>query len=115
MIRIRKKLLIVTVTLGLLLLFVYSILRATWGEYGGHTIRIAVKKYVTANDGSWPASWADIEPYHCDPVFGVSSTFFVRQHWGVAWNIDPVELVRSSNSHTPDDKHPSDIRSRLCK
>ncbi len=64
-----------------------------WSEYGGHNLRIALAGYVEANDGEWLESWRDIEPYHSDVLLGVQSTFFVRKFWGVAWKIDPEEVL----------------------
>lgn len=98
----RKKVIISAALMGVIFLVVYSISRGIWGEYGGHNLRIAMAEYIEANDGRWPDSWQDIEPYHSDPVLGVQSTFFVRRYWGVAWDIDPEAIL--GRSMPPDGK-----------
>lgn len=94
--KINKKFCLLVVLLGGILLFLGSTLIGIWSEYGGVNLRIALAQYVEENDGKWPRSWEDIEPYHRDPVLGVKSTLFVRNYWGVAWNLDLEEVIHSN-------------------
>ena len=95
MIRIHRNLIVSAAIAGVVIFTAYTITRGIWREYGGHNLGIALAEYVEVNDGAWPDSWEDVEAYHSDPVLGIESTFFVRQFWGVAWNIDPEEIMRS--------------------
>ncbi|RYD78867.1 MAG: hypothetical protein EOP84_13740 [Verrucomicrobiaceae bacterium] len=67
-----------------------------YGEYGGHNISLAIFRYMEKNDGRWPSSWKDIEPYHEDPLLSMQSTVVVRQFWDVNWNVDPQQLISES-------------------
>ncbi|HEY1121371.1 MAG TPA: hypothetical protein VGE67_07205 [Haloferula sp.] len=69
-----------------------------YGEYGGHNISFAIFRYMENNDGRWPTSWDDIEPYHQDPLLGMKSTLIVRQFWDVNWNADPQALYQESKA-----------------
>jgi hypothetical protein len=89
----RKRMIFYAAFIGAILFVVHSISSGIWGEYGGHNLRNAMADYVEENDGEWPNSWQDIEPYHRDPILGVQSTFFVRRYWGVAWEIDPEAIL----------------------
>jgi len=81
---------------GLLLAVLTFLILPMYGEYGGHNISLAIVRYMEKNDGRWPSSWKDIEPYHKDPLLSMRSTAVVRQFWDVNWNVDPQLLHRES-------------------
>ena len=87
----------VGLVLGSLVLAVLTIfILSMYGEYGGHNISLAIVRYMEKNDGRWPSSWKDSEPYHKDPLLSMQSTVIVRQFWDVNWNADPQQLLRES-------------------
>ena len=85
--------------IGSLLLAVLTMLvLPMYGEYGGHNISFAIFRNMEQNDGRWPTSWDDIEPYHKDPLLPMRSTVIVRQFWDVNWNVDPHQLYKESEA-----------------
>jgi hypothetical protein len=81
---------------GLALAVATMLVLSMYGEYGGHNVSLAISRYMDRNEGRWPSSWRDIEPFHKDPLLSVQSTVVVRQFWDVNWNVDPQQLHRES-------------------
>lgn len=97
---LRKSVQVTIVCFSVLGMILYSVFSGIWSEYGGHNLNLAVAEYVEANDGAWPKSWRDIEPYHADPVLGVETTFFVRKYWSVAWRFDPSKFSSTESGNS---------------
>ena len=83
---------------GLVLAVVTMLTLPIYGEHGGQNISLAISRYMDHNEGRWPSSWDDIEPYHQDPVLAIHSTAIVRQFWDVNWNVDPQQLHQESRT-----------------
>lgn len=89
----------VRLMLGSLLLAMLATLTfPMYGQYGGHSVSLAIFRYMEKNDGRWPGSWTDIEPYHKDIILPMRSTAIVRRFWDVNWNADPQQLYRESKA-----------------
>ncbi len=56
----------------------------------------AVGLYLEANNGKAPRSWADIEPYHLDPILGFHSVVIVKRYWAVHWDADLMKLYEDA-------------------
>ncbi len=78
-----------------------GIRHAIYGEYGYSSVHAAIVKFME-KEKRWPRSWSELEPHYNDLFFG-KTTRFIRQHYDVAWHIDPYALLEHETNHPPPD------------
>jgi len=68
-------------------------------SYAAVQIAAMVNAYLEANEGTWPGSWDDLQPFYRvnGSVTGHDRCSFeeVRDSWGIDFHADPVELARA--------------------
>ena len=83
--------------LGLLLVLIDFSISALRDEYGVLNVNAAIVRFME-KENRWPRSWEEIEPHYTDMFFNLKTTRFIRQHYGVAWHVDPFELLKQTNN-----------------
>ncbi len=71
-----------------------------YDNYGYSSVHAAIVKFME-KENRWPRSWDEIEPHYSDMFFGLKTTRFIRQHYDVAWHVDPFELLRQMEKQPP--------------
>ena len=73
-----------------------------YSEFGATKIGTAILDFMR-KEKRWPRSWSELEPHYTDLFFGLKTTRFIRQHYDVAWHIDPYELLKQETQNPPPD------------
>jgi len=75
---------------------------AVYSEYGAINIHAAIVKFME-KEKRWPRSWSELEPHYKSFFLGLKSTHSIRQHYEIAWHIDPFELLKQETQNPPPD------------
>ena len=98
----RKKIsyLLALACLAFLVYLFNGVRHAIYSEYGALNVHVAIVQFMKT-EKRWPRSWSELEPHYTDSFLKLKTTRFIRQHYDVAWHIDPYALLEKETNHPP--------------